>query len=248
MSIDSHGGLCGPMNLPFHLSSLLIIMEISLTNLDTRANLYDIKSALEKVLHSPGQPPFNFLVLLNQSKTDGFENDGTGSLILPSKQTGRDFLRKIKANEKKVVLGPKRRRVHFDQKGRAPHKGTIEMLRKVPYQSPDIDKQMDRIRQELKSRRFRIDKLQVGCWKSTQSPSQSRVFAIEWEKEYTSIGNAVLGFDYDKKVLRIQMGEPLQDEIAYSVILKFAIIRDIWVGSDIGEECMCFLSRIMLTF
>lgn len=209
-------------------------------HLDTRSDLYEVKAALAEVLHSEDpQSPFNFHVSLNESDTMGFANDGTGSLILPTKAHGKNFLKKIENGELQVKIN--RRRISFKQATtrKGPSKGIIEMLKKVPYQDPQLDKRRDTIRQQLEVR-LRIDKLQFGCWAIQNTRTK---FCVEWSKEFTSIGNAVLGIEYDHKLIRIQIGDSLLDDIAYSVVLKFARIRKMWVGSDYGNQCMCYIIR-----
>ena len=55
-------------------------------------------------------------------------------------------------------------------------------------------------------------------------------------------GLALMWFEYDIKVIRIRMGDPICDDVAHNIVLSFANIGNIWIGFDFGNPCMSFPS------
>jgi hypothetical protein len=76
-------------------------MEIEIDRIPYQADRCEVKSAIAAVLHSPEfftehvskARPMNFEVKLVDSTVLGFQNNGVGTLSLPTHDIGRQFLR-----------------------------------------------------------------------------------------------------------------------------------------------------------
>ncbi|KAL5529571.1 hypothetical protein ACEPAG_5556 [Sanghuangporus baumii] len=224
-------------------------MEIELINISFRADLYDVKEEFARILHSDnfrlitrnnGQEfrPLNFHIVLR--RLENGRHDGTGTLTLPNKRLGQVLLQLAIDNKDFPCVNS--RRIRMRESERKPNKGRVETLRKLPYQDPSIDRERDNILIQL-SVSWRIDKLQLGVWISRPTPHRGTgrqgVFAVEWEKDYTVAGNAQVEFKYDRKSLRLRLGDPFSDDETHFVVIKYSNIQHLWVGYDF-RPYICF--------
>ena len=217
-------------------------MEIDLKNVSFDADMYQVKEEFARILHSDyfrrtndqteEQRLMNFKVELEPSER-GWRHTGFGKLFLPNRGAGQRLLQLAKEDEDFPSI--ESRRIMMRDSGNKPTKKIIEMLRKVPYQEPSIDRERDEILSKL-ALSWRIDKLQIGLWlkrpTTRQGNASGGVFAVEWEKDYTAVGNARLAFDYENKFLIFHLGDPSLDDISHRVIIKFFNIRQMWAGYD----------------
>ncbi|OCB86696.1 hypothetical protein A7U60_g6154 [Sanghuangporus baumii] len=218
-------------------------MEIELINISFRADLYDVKEEFARILHSDNFRlitrnneqefrPLNFHIVLGRLGSG--RHDGTGTLTLPSKKLGQVLLQLAIDNRDFPCVNSRRIRMRGSE--RKPNKGNlVETLRKLPYQDPSIDRERDNIRFELNVS-WRIDKLQLGVWISRPIPHRGTgcqgVFAVEWEKDYTAAGNAQVEFKYDRKSLRLRLGDPFSDDETHYVVIRYSNIQHLWVGYE----------------
>ncbi|KAL5489956.1 hypothetical protein ACEPAI_4789 [Sanghuangporus weigelae] len=224
-------------------------MEIELISISFRADLYDVKEEFARILHSDnfrlitrnnGQEfrPLNFHIVLGRLESG--RHDGTGILTLPNKKLGQVLLQLAIDNKDFPCVNS--RRIRMRESERKPNKGRVETLRKLPYQDPSIDRERDNILFEL-SVSWRIDKLQLGVWISRPTPHRGTgcqgVFAVEWEKDYTAAGNAQVEFKYDRKSLRLRLGDPFSDDETHYVVIKYSNIQHFWVGYEF-KPYICF--------
>ncbi|THH11989.1 hypothetical protein EW145_g298 [Phellinidium pouzarii] len=235
-------------------------MEIELKHIDYGADLYQVKEVFARILHSDefrgrsedGAQLINFQVVLGGSEFQ--RHNGTGTLIIPSRKMGQLLLTKAANGDVSPVIDSRRsgrsRRILMRESNHRPSKGILETLKKVSYQDPSVDRDRDDKLLEL-SASLRVDKLQFGVW--LQNPPQQlcpglqlqnsarcrMTFAVEWEKDYTAIGNAQLSLELEHKLIRIQLGDPSLDDEAHSIVIKFSNIQQMWIGIEF-RPYICF--------
>lgn len=230
-----------------------------MTWIERSADDYDVKEALARVLYShkfsrwkPEGRLLNFKVKLNRDLTRGVRNDGTGTLLLPAAEVGRELLRLVRTKGLQIKAGSGKNKIFFKDAQTDPSEiqGQVEALRKIPYQDPSFERKRDLKLKELGAgstgstfpsfTSLRIDKLQFGIWDRrpdpTTDPEQVGIFCWEWQKEYTSIGNGLIWIEYDRKLIRIQLGNSALDATAQNVVITFSNIRNIWTGYDCGAN------------
>lgn len=222
-------------------------MEIELRKISFQADLYEVKAEFARILHSEqlqlgydqGDPEdrlMNFHVDLGES--DVRRHNGTGTLTIPNRKIAQMLLSHAKCN----IVFPSVRdyRILMRDSGRRPNRGMLETLRKVPYQDPKVDRDRDNIILKLNVS-WRVDQLQFGLWLRRPSlkydTKRVNTFAVEWEKDYTAVGNAQLTFEFVHKQIRLLLGDPSLDEVSHSVVIKFSNIQRIWTGYEF-KPCM----------
>ncbi|KZT27322.1 RdRP-domain-containing protein [Neolentinus lepideus HHB14362 ss-1] len=217
-------------------------MEIELKGVDHLANKYEVKRAIAQVLHDDpfrrrdDPRPWNFDVVLHLGLTEA-RNDGTGKLSLPDRHLGRKFLQWIQEGNKISVQG---RPIRFYCNKERPRRGELQMLKKAPYMDPGMDEQRDRILQELDCT-LRINKVNFGIYYYDRSrPGAPKAYSKEWEGEYKTRSYAIMRVEYDHKVMRVMLGDPMTEETCYRVVIKFSSIRKIGWGYDAGDPFVCF--------
>ncbi|KAG7448123.1 RdRP-domain-containing protein [Guyanagaster necrorhizus] len=221
-------------------------MNIHLNYLPTTVNEWDVTRSLAKVLHSDEFHPvhenerqLNFKVKLNPSKMGGVRNDGTGFLQLPTEAIGRKFLRWAK--ETPIRIEGKKIKVYG--------KGHIRdyealTLQRTPFVNPDIEEEWkDKCRQlDL---RIRVDAVQFGAYYRPSYPTSpkqklaSRVYSIEWERDYAVNSAAWLKFEYEHKLIRITLGNETTENEGQTIAIRFSSITKIAIGYD-GKPYICF--------
>ncbi|KLO19204.1 RdRP-domain-containing protein [Schizopora paradoxa] len=222
-------------------------MEVVSRSIDHKADLYEVKDALAKVLHSPkfdalrpGNKVINFNVRLNLNEKIETRNTGTGHLIVPTVEIGNKLLQLVKEARWKVLVRGRPISLDRSRHGKPPQ-GLVETLLKLPYLDPALDREKDDKLRSLNVR-FRVDEIQFGIWGVRPSPSQHTrgVFCNEWTRRYVADTLAQLWFDYDHKLLRIRLGDPARDVEAHSIVIRFSTIRNLWCGNDFGNHFLCF--------
>lgn len=208
--------------------------------IDFRSNRYEVIEQIAKVLHDPSvfKPgrfgrPINFLVRLNPGKS-GILHDGTGTLTVPEENIGITFINLIR--KKKATVETCGRKVFFERTIKLPSRFIVHQLKMVPFQDPKIEQEREQKNFQLR-RRLRVNRLQFGVWLRRPGPECRGTFAAEWDRSYTNKGNALIWIEYDHKLARIQIGDCLQDELAYSIVIKFTNMRNVWIGHDFGNPC-----------
>lgn len=239
-------------------------MEFHITNVPFKTDKYEVTEELAKVFHSnefqvlsmqiaaktfaeesesgphrTDNRKLNFKVELNEGHS-GVQTDGSGYLTVPDWKIGSKFMQLI--SRKKLVVKIHGRKLYFAPSRRKVQKGVIQVLQKVPFQDPSIERELDEKLLQL-DRQLRVNKLHFGVWSRRPEikPATRGIFCSEWQREYTSIGNALIWIEYAHKLIRIQLGDSALDEIAFSVVIKFSSLRNIWIGYEFGQPCKCSL-------
>ncbi|OCH86893.1 RdRP-domain-containing protein [Obba rivulosa] len=218
-------------------------MEIELKEVHFEANEWDVKRAIGRILHGgdfynasdPRERPTNFKVILNPGR-GGVQNNGSGKLILPTRKVGDKLLRWLRHPDHALLLNDKKMRL-FRSEQKPAHwlKTTLE---KTPYLPPEIEETKETILRKLDVA-FHVDKVQFGVFFRTPGAT-SRSFSSEFEVSYSDRSAGILTFEYERKLIRIMLGETMRDSVAHSVALTFANIRKMAVGFDFGHPAVCF--------
>ncbi|KAA1469185.1 RdRP-domain-containing protein [Dentipellis sp. KUC8613] len=225
-------------------------MEFELRYVDRDASKYHVVKAIETVLHGPdlfdpadpktkGRVP-NFEVKLEPRPAGGVGNNGTGRLVVPSQSLGERLLRWLRDNPEKHAIRVLGRRIKIVPTRRKVPNGLRQTLEKALYVGPEKEKEHDEIVYEL-NKSLRVAKVQFGVWfKPNDAPQASRQFSIEYEADYTQKSVAWLDLKYDHKEIRVELGERMTEEQAFSVVVKFSSIRKMGIGFDFGNAFICF--------
>ncbi|KAF9227760.1 RdRP-domain-containing protein [Gyrodon lividus] len=221
-------------------------MEFHIRNIHFGADAWEVTKAIAQVLHKcPG--PFvagpnerlpNFNVRLNMSQAGGVQNDGSGAFTVVHK-LGLKFQRLNKNHEISVTVRDKR--LKFTPNGNYVSNGLALELEKAPFIDPDI----------AKDRQWRVDSLdepflvahvQIGTFYRPKNarPQDPRAFSVEWDQDLRQHSLAWLFFEYEYKSLRVRIGDPMQEQTFYNVILQFASINKMAMGHDFGNPYICF--------
>jgi RNA-dependent RNA polymerase len=181
--------------------------------LPPQLNEWDLTRALALILHSDSFlqrdederfRKINFRVKVNPSPAGGVRNDGTGTLTLPTVPIGYRFLDYVK--EKPLKLDSKK--IKFSPSKEKPAHNTALSLQKTPFISPDKEEERQKKIAELQDA-IRVDIIQLGIF--FRRPSKvgealkSREYSIEWQRDYARDSTAWLRFEYDHKLLRIEV-------------------------------------------
>ncbi|KAI0318922.1 RdRP-domain-containing protein [Amylostereum chailletii] len=222
-------------------------MEIDIKYVDFNATKFQVQRAIQEVLHGPDlfdpdDPKtkgrvHNFMVTLNNSPAGGSHN-GTGILTL-SKRVGENFLAWVRDHKTGIrVLGTKLR---FFRSHRKVPLETKQILDNALYIGPDQEEERDEILKRL-GIRLRVAKVQFGVWyKSPHAPpGSSRVFSVEYEKDFQDRSAAYIEVVYDHKLMRVELGERMTEELCQNVVLKFSSIRKMAIGFDYGNPYIVF--------
>ncbi|KAH7883307.1 RNA dependent RNA polymerase-domain-containing protein [Phlebopus sp. FC_14] len=221
-------------------------MELDIRNIDFGASEWTVTKAIAGVLHKcpgpfvtdPEKRPPNFLVNLNPSACGGVGNNGTGSLKM-TKSIASLFLKLYRRNEISVIVGKKQ--LKFYRTTNHVGKGEVTILEKAPFIDPDIAQERQRIVSQT-SDPFLVARVQVGTFfrPKNAKPSGPRQFSVEWELDLIRRSLGWLFFEYEYKSLRVQIGDPLNEQIRHNLIIKFTSISKMAIGHDFGNPYICF--------
>jgi len=224
-------------------------MDLDIMHIPSTANEWDVTRSIAEVLHSEDftailmtadERPTNFRVKLNDSNLGGVRNNSTGTLTLPTARIGNEFQRYI-GNNPIRVLGKK---LKFIRCKELPAKDLALTLEKTPYINPDIEEERQRKIHQLQDP-LRIDEVQFGVYYRTYPKTQTvtatkyvppRAYSVESKLNYTVRGEGWLRFEYDSKLIRIELGDRAREQVGRSIAMNFPSINKLFVGYD-GNPC-----------
>jgi len=192
-------------------------MELELTCIDHDADVYDVRKAVEAVLHGPdlydpndkdnkGRKP-NFQIEMGKSPAGRIHNR-KAALRLPSKLGDRLFKWYRESDEHRIVVKECPLRL-FRSYNIVPL-DVKQVLEKALYIDPEKDKLRTQIEDRAHQVRLRIAKVQLGVWyKSSNSPDSGRSFSIEYERDFLRHSAAYLNVVYEHKLIRIDVSATL---------------------------------------
>jgi RNA-dependent RNA polymerase len=187
-------------------------MDIDIRYVPSQANKWTVTRKIAEVLHSdefrrPGdsdERPTNFHVQLNESSLGGVRNNSTGILTVPSATLGHRFLNFV--HHSPIWIDGQK--IRFFRSNQPPDRSLAVTLEKTPYINPDIEEE----RQEklyLLQDALRVDKIQFGVFYRSypKTPTQipPRAFSIECELNFERKSLGWLRFEYDHKLIRIEV-------------------------------------------
>ncbi|KAJ3989755.1 RNA dependent RNA polymerase-domain-containing protein [Lentinula detonsa] len=221
-------------------------MEISMRYIPHEVDKWELITELANILHkdpfkqSRPDRKLNFDVhLFSHEGGDRCTHTGTGILKVPSKKIGVQFLKHVGDNPVRI----RRKKIAFRDNHKSPPERETAMLQKAPWVDPDAEKDREWRMFELgQGPGIRVVTVQFGVLFQDRNarPGESRKYSIEWEKDYTSQGQAWLKFEYDHKLLKIEVGDRLSKTVGSNIILYFANISKIAVGYEYGRAFIIF--------
>lgn len=222
-------------------------MTILFKNVPPTASKYDVIRAIAGVLHSNTfkqkfcsslNRPLNFHVTLESDGVpSSIRNNGRGTLILPTCELGRHFLHFIEINEIRVCIQDKSLCFRIAPSDQA-NPELIRILKLVPFQDPTIAEFRENLLKEL-IYQIPVLKLQLGVF--VYNPSNPRViqFSVEWERDFNDYGDARLAFEFEHKLFKLNFSNKA-DTILQTVIIKYANMRRLYTGWDLGSPYILF--------
>jgi len=198
-------------------------MEIELTNISFEADVYDVRKAVAAVLHSPdlydpndrknkGRLP-NFEIIMGKSPAGRIHN-GKAVLRVGS-NLGKDLIQwNRKSRDHNIEVKGRLLRV-FNLFNTVPL-DVKQTLEKALYIDPEKDRLRSQIEEQARLVRSRIAKLQFGVWyRPSDSPSASRTFSIEHERDFLSNSAAYIYVVYEHKMIHIDVSATLLSPLIY---------------------------------
>ena len=188
-------------------------MELELKWIHADADIYDVRKAVQDVLHGPelydpnnkenkGRKP-NFEVVMGISPA-GRSHNGTAALRLPVR-LGQKLFRWYRESEEHRIVVKGRPLKLFRSDNHVPP-DVKQVLEKALYIDPEQDKRRTQIEDHAHSVHLRIAKVQFGVWyKPSDFPGVGRSFSIEYEREFIGQSVAYLHVVYEHKLIRIDV-------------------------------------------
>jgi RNA-dependent RNA polymerase len=193
-------------------------MEIDIKAVHFDADVYDVRKAVELVLHSPelydpndpknkGRKP-NFDVELGESPAGRIHN-GTGILRV-SVRVGDRLFGWLKDSDKNKIL-VKGRALRLFRTSRKVSPLVKQRLEKAFYIGPEKEKERQSIENQARAAHLRLARVQFGVWHRPlkSPPNQGRAFSIEYERDFLSKSAAYIYVVYEHKLIRIDVSPTL---------------------------------------
>ncbi|KAJ3536923.1 hypothetical protein NM688_g6770 [Phlebia brevispora] len=222
-------------------------MEIEFRYVPYDATVWDVKRALGAVLHgddfydksNPKERPINFQVELNYNP-QGFSHNGSGIITLHDRRVAERLIKLANDSTSPSVV-VKEKKLRLFRARRKPRQNLTDLLSKTPYLDPDLEEAREIILAKLDVG-LHVDKVQFGIFyrRPEDPPAASRLFSTEYEISHANKSAGLLHFEYDSKVLRLQLGDPVTEELAYNIVIQFVNMRKLAVGFDFGNPFICF--------
>ncbi|KAI0782232.1 RdRP-domain-containing protein [Abortiporus biennis] len=215
-------------------------MEFEVTRFPRESTIYDIKKEIATFLHSDffynrsdtKARKINFEIKFNEG-VHGMRHNGTAVLTLPTTEIGEKFMRILFGRRQSIVVNG--RKIFFRPTGREPDNKLRNSLNRTLFLDPGVEEQRERILERLNSL-IHISSTQIGVFYRNDDdlPNTPRSFSIEYETH-----TARMWFEYNRKLIRIQLGEPIRDQDAYNIVIAFSNIRRLATGYDGVVSYVC---------
>ncbi|KAF5392927.1 hypothetical protein D9757_001219 [Collybiopsis confluens] len=225
--------------------------QIGLKAIPSQVDKWDVIKAIADCLHNPPfrQPrpdrKLNFFVRLFRHERGGVHN-GTGVLSVPSTRIANQFLNHVRGNP--IRLGGSNLR--FRDRRKSTSVRDTARLQNAPFVDPEREQDRERRVEELEHGvGLRVAKVQFGLlfMDPGATAGSSRKYSSEWEKEYNESGQAWLKLKFDHKLVNIEVGNRLSENVGTNIVIDFASIAKIAVGYDYGYACLVELVIIFDT-
>ncbi|KAI0749297.1 RdRP-domain-containing protein [Daedaleopsis nitida] len=226
-------------------------MNIKVEDLPFSATKWDVKRAFAEILHSdqfsnlrPREPrPINIDVQLEEVY-NCLNNNGCGIVTIPDTLVARQLLTWARRKGQGVRIATDRgsKRLYLTEAEKNPPRKLIERLVKTPYLDPEAEAEREQTIGRINQLRIILDAVQFGVYfrRDTDSSTKNRSFSLEHEiwGEDTFAGE--LTYDYDHKLLRIEMGDWVKDDMADHIVIDLQNIKKSAYGVDVeGKYYVC---------
>ncbi|KAI0284855.1 RNA dependent RNA polymerase-domain-containing protein, partial [Russula brevipes] len=217
-------------------------MEIELTRISRDADVYDVRKAVEHVLHGPdlydpndrrnkGRVP-NFEIEMGKSPAGRIHN--SKAILRVSADLGLRLLRWYRESDDHNIVVDGRPLRAFNLYN--------SVRRDALYIDPDQERFRGQIEESARRVRPRIASIQFGVWyKPSDSPSQGRSFSVEYEREFLRNSAAYISVVYEHKIVHIDIGQRETEETNFLILIKFSSIQKLGLGyDDCGQPYIVF--------
>lgn len=149
----------------------------------------------------------NFQVELNPGP-NGIMSNGTAVLTLGSRKLGTKFFKWLvhSPEDHTNELTLNGRKMRFFRGKNRPRPNLTQILEKAPYLPPDIEEEREEKLRKLDTS-IHVDRIQFGIFyrPAGAAPDAGREFSNEFEISHPERGAGILWFEYDHKLIRIQV-------------------------------------------
>ncbi|ETW86290.1 hypothetical protein HETIRDRAFT_443820 [Heterobasidion irregulare TC 32-1] len=122
--------------------------------------------------------------------------------------------------------------MYFARLEQPPYKDIAQTLERSVYVGPEKQLEREEILRKL-DQVLRVAKVQFGIWfKEDDLPDTARSFSIEYERDLVKSSAGLLDLVYDRKMVRIEMGESMTEEQCIDILIKFSNIKKIGLVLD----------------
>ncbi|KAI0719267.1 RdRP-domain-containing protein [Cerioporus squamosus] len=224
-------------------------MNIQIRDLPFSATEWEVKRAFAAILHqppfyeadAPKARPINFEVQLGKAR-NGLPNNGTATLTIPDAELGLRFARAAvrRGGERIRILG---KAVYLSWgTGDKPPKGQIHRLNKTPFVNPEDEAVRQRKLDIIRGLRILVDAVQFGVFfRHPDDPhTANRRFSIEHEirQEDTYVGE--LTYDYNHKLLRIELGHYIMENTSDHIVVDLDnLMKSAYGKGPDGQYYVC---------
>ena len=147
-------------------------------------------------------------------------------------QIGQTFLKWNRKENNSIEVNAKK--LKFFPAATKPAFALAMTLDKTPYIDPDIEEErQEKIRKLDVS--LRVDKVQFGLFYRPPL-GVTRNFSVEWEG-FANKSLVWLFWEYDHKLIRVRIGDPMTEQTCSSVVIRFSNIRKLGISYDFGNPC-----------
>ncbi|KAI0775229.1 RdRP-domain-containing protein [Trametes elegans] len=224
-------------------------MEINVADLNYNATKWEVKRAFAKALHA--KPFFNpdahkarrinFEVVFRKPGPGSMANNGTAVLIIPDRTLADRFLRWAILRENRILV--QGRKVWLSKSNKRPFEWQVQALNRTPYIDPAADEEREARLSRIGRIDIILDAIQFGVYflHPGDSAMANRMFSNEYEIRREDTFSGRLCLDYDRKLLRIEMGDPVTEYYSDHIVLNLSNIKKLGYGSNAaGQYYACF--------
>ncbi|KAI0367741.1 RdRP-domain-containing protein [Pilatotrama ljubarskyi] len=224
-------------------------MEIEVSDLNYTATKWEVKRAFAEVLHGERffdptahkARPVNFEVQFREPGPGSLANNGTAVVILPDRMLGERFLRwAFQRGNRIEVQG---RKLWLRRSEKNPPRGHVLALNRTPYIDPILEEEREARLGRIGPLRIVLSVIQFGVYfrRADDPPTANRTFSNEYEIRRTDTFSGLLGLDYDRKLLRIEMGNCVTEYTSTHIVIDLSNIKKIGYGVNAaGDYHTCF--------
>ncbi|KAI1797142.1 RdRP-domain-containing protein [Ganoderma leucocontextum] len=222
-------------------------MNIQVEDIPQNATKWEVKQAFSQVLHHhpdfhnpAGQRLINFEITLEPSH-NGLPSNGRGTLTLPDNHIGERFFKwALRGGNRVCVNG---RKLYLCKSEERVKRGLVEALNRTPYLDPREQAERLEKLERIRGIRIILDAIQFGVYfhHPGDPTTAHRYFSNEFEIRRDETFSGELLFDYNHKILRVEMGDCVSEDTVEHIVIDLPNIKKSAYGSDSkGQHYVCF--------